>query len=222
MQEWIGKIKAVGFDVDGTLYHAPNALEEFFRERLREVIFKRLARKLKVGLAEAEEIYFQKKAELRSNTLTMNYFGFDGEKFFQRAFDEFPLEKFLGRDEKLRQMLLSLMKRGLKLFIVSNGSGRQIRRKLKILGVEEEWFESFVACYDYGWLKPEPEPFLKAVKELGVKPEECLYVGDRCETDSVGAKNAGMRVVIIGRECVEADLKLESVYEVEKLFSVNR
>ncbi len=220
MQEWIGKVKAVGFDVDGTLYHAPKELEEFFGEKLRQEIFEELAEKLGVNLVEAEKIYWRKKNLLGSNTATMESFGFDGERFFQELFDQFPLEKYLEKDERLVKMLAEL-EEDYRLFLISNGTGKQVRRKLKLLGIEEDWFESFVTCYDYGWVKPQLEPFLKVTEEMGLEPNECLYVGDRCETDAVGAKNAGMRVAIIGRECGEADVKLDSVYGVERLFSVH-
>ncbi len=216
------EIKAVGFDVDGTLYYAPKELEEFFGEKLRQEIFEKLAEKLGVNLVEVEKIYWRKKNLLGSNTATMESFGFDGERFFQELFDQFPLEKYLEKDERLVKMLAELEEEGYRLFLISNGTGKQVRRKLKLLGIEEDWFESFVTCYDYGWVKPQLEPFLKVTEEMGLEPNECLYVGDRCETDAVGAKNAGMRVAIIGKECGEADVKLESVYGVERLFSVNR
>jgi len=219
---WRRKIKAIGFDVDGTLYHAPLELEEFFREKLRRDVFEKLAEKLGVSLVEAEEIYFRKKKLLGSNTATMESFGFDGEKFFQELFNHFPLERYLKKDERLVELLRGLRRKRYRLFVISNGARQQVRRKLDLLGVKEDWFESFVCCYDYGWVKPQREPFEKVLMELGVEAKECFYVGDRCETDAVGAKNVGMRVGIVGKDCKEAGVRLENVYEVGKLFSVHR
>jgi len=216
---WRKKIKAIGFDVDGTLYHAPQELEEFFREKLRQDVFEKLAEKLGVSLVEAEEIYLRKKELLGSNTATMESFGFDGERFFQELFDQFPLEQYLEKDKQLMKMLQELRSKGYRLFVISNGVGRQVRRKLSLLGIEEDWFESFVCCYDYGWVKPQREPFEKVLTELGIEAEECFYVGDRCETDAVGARNVGMKVGIIKKDCKEVDLKLRDIYEVGRLFS---
>jgi putative hydrolase of the HAD superfamily len=43
--------------------------------------------------------------------------------------------------------------------------------------------------------KPNPEPFVEALKRLGVKPQESLMVGDWAERDVVGAAQVGMRTV---------------------------
>ncbi len=222
LDTWKKEIKAIGFDVDGTLYQAPEALEEFFREKLRQDIFEKLAEKLGISLTEVEEIYFKKKKLLGSNTATMESFGFDGEKFFQELFDRFPLEEHMGRDERLIEMMTGLKSGGYRLFIISNGTGRQVRKKLKVLGIEEDWFESFICAYDYGWVKPQKEPFEQAMREMEIdRPEICFYVGDRCETDGVGAKSVGMRVgMITQKKCPEADVILKSVYEVGEVFGI--
>ena len=45
----------------------------------------------------------------------------------------------------------------------------------------------------FGAQKPCERPFLQIARDLGVKPEEVLVIGDRKETDGFGAFNAGMR-----------------------------
>ena len=47
-------------------------------------------------------------------------------------------------------------------------------------------------------LKPDPKGFLVCSKELGLKPEEVLFVGDRESVDAVGAERSGMQVVLVG------------------------
>jgi putative hydrolase of the HAD superfamily len=44
-------------------------------------------------------------------------------------------------------------------------------------------------------LKPEPAIYLKACEALGVKAEECLYVGDGADNELRGASALGMRTV---------------------------
>jgi putative hydrolase of the HAD superfamily len=43
--------------------------------------------------------------------------------------------------------------------------------------------------------KPNPEPFVEALKRLGVRAEEALMVGDWAERDVVGAAQVGMKTV---------------------------
>ena len=50
-----------------------------------------------------------------------------------------------------------------------------------------------VGLEDTGKLKPSKLPFKKALKELKVKPSECLMVGDRPERDIKGASSLGMK-----------------------------
>jgi len=45
----------------------------------------------------------------------------------------------------------------------------------------------------FGAQKPAARPFLKIAADFGVRPDEVLVVGDRNETDGIGAFNAGMR-----------------------------
>ena len=45
----------------------------------------------------------------------------------------------------------------------------------------------------FGAQKPAARSFLSIAADLGVRPEETLVIGDRSETDGLGAFNAGMR-----------------------------
>jgi FMN phosphatase YigB (HAD superfamily) len=45
----------------------------------------------------------------------------------------------------------------------------------------------------FGAQKPAPRPFLRIAEDLGARPDEVLVIGDREETDGLGAFNAGMR-----------------------------
>jgi HAD superfamily hydrolase (TIGR01509 family) len=47
-------------------------------------------------------------------------------------------------------------------------------------------------------LKPAPGGYLKAAHKLGVRPEACLVIGDRPDTDGVAAAAAGMRFRLVG------------------------
>jgi len=69
--------------------------------------------------------------------------------------------------------------------------------------------------------KPSPEPFLVAAEKLRVKPEECIFVGDKPFADIKGAKSAGMKTVLIHRRDwgsnVEADYVASSLTELRRI-----
>ncbi len=58
-----------------------------------------------------------------------------------------------------------------RLAIVTDGLGLMQRRKVEALGVEA-LVETVVYCWELGWPKPDPRPYLKAMEQLGGTPAE--------------------------------------------------
>lgn len=61
------------------------------------------------------------------------------------------------------------------------------------------FFDSIVLSYEVGLMKPEKEIFEVAFRALGVSPKEAIMIGDKEIQDMQGAKNAGMRGILIDR-----------------------
>ena len=202
-------IKAVGFDVDGTLYHSTEEL----RSAVGKKILAEAARRLEKSQDDIAEEYLARREKYRSNTATLNSFGLPGEEIFQKIWDEIPIASYVTRDEKLVSMLQTLRKK-YRLFIISNGSGKQVERKLAHLGIGSTIFDPRIYCYDREWVKPEPAPFLAAIESLNLKPEEIVYVGDRTDVDVDAAKAVGMRTIFVGGEYAGADMSCDTVYDV--------
>jgi len=59
-----------------------------------------------------------------------------------------------------------------------------------------EFFDVVVALEDTGREKPSKRPFKKAIKRLGFKAEEILFVGDNPGRDIVGAQRVGMKAAL--------------------------
>jgi putative hydrolase of the HAD superfamily len=58
------------------------------------------------------------------------------------------------------------------------------------------YMECIVQSSIEGVRKPRAALFTRAADKLGVKPEECAYLGDTISRDIIGAKNAGMKLMI--------------------------
>jgi HAD superfamily hydrolase (TIGR01549 family) len=80
------------------------------------------------------------------------------------------------------------------LSIVTNGEDDIQRGKFSHLGLGEH-IRHLVISANVGYEKPDPRIFEHALELAGVSANEALVVGDRLETDVVGAKAAGIRVV---------------------------
>ncbi|AGB39232.1 HAD family hydrolase [Natronococcus occultus] len=80
--------------------------------------------------------------------------------------------------------------------LLTNGPVRAQRDKLETLG----WEDAFDAALVTGELeagKPDARAFEAITDELGVDPEDAVYVGDEVEADIEGATGAGMTAIQI-------------------------
>ncbi len=82
------------------------------------------------------------------------------------------------------------------LAVCSNGRSSVQRARLDRVGVLH-LFRCVECGQDDGVRKPHPEIFLRCARRLGVRPEECLHVGDDWQLDVLGAARAGMSAVWI-------------------------
>ena len=57
-----------------------------------------------------------------------------------------------------------------------------------------------MASAEFGAAKPDPAIFARGLELAGVRPEEALHVGDSPVEDGEGARAAGIRAVLIGRD----------------------
>lgn len=87
---------------------------------------------------------------------------------------------------------------GLRLGIITNGVTHFQQPKLDVLGLTP-WFEHIVMSGDFGAVKPDPSIFLHACELFGVAPASAAYVGDRLNTDAIGAAAAGLTGVWVNR-----------------------
>ena len=88
--------------------------------------------------------------------------------------------------------LLELLKRGLKLAVVSDAPRLQAWTRLAHLQLHH-LFDTIVAFEDTGERKPSPKPFERAIEVLGITPNEAIMVGDWPERDMVGAAKVGIK-----------------------------
>ncbi len=63
-----------------------------------------------------------------------------------------------------------------------------------------KYLKSITISGQVGYSKPHPEIFRLTLRELGVRPDETVHVGDVYESDVVGAASAGIQGVFIDRD----------------------
>jgi FMN phosphatase YigB (HAD superfamily) len=209
------KVRAVLFDVDGTLYHQPPmralmsaelAALPWWSRRPAEVralwtalrTFRQVREELReLGRPAAPLASLQYEAAARRCGLA--------PEFIEAAVDEWMLQRPLryvarvGRTG-LRDVLVGLGALGLR---VGAFSDYPVAGKLSALGVADAVPLQLCAVDpEINAFKPHPWGFLHACSVWQLHPSEVVYVGDRPEVDAAGAQAAGLRPVIIGRSPV--------------------
>jgi HAD superfamily hydrolase (TIGR01549 family) len=196
--------KAILFDLDDTLWpiapvilqaeqslhqwlgaNAPRVSERFSVEHLRQA---RLAL-----LATQPEFHLDLGALRRAGLMSaFEEAGEDLDKVEQAMIHFFAARNAVIPYDDVVPGLLRLKGR-MKIGSVSNGNA-----DLQAIGLAHHFTVS-VAAHQLGCAKPEPAIFLAACAQLGVAPEQAVYVGDDVLLDVKGAQQAGLRAVWLNR-----------------------
>lgn len=84
---------------------------------------------------------------------------------------------------------------GIRIAVISNSDGRA-DEGLRAAGLLDR-FEFVIDSQLVGFEKPDPRIFEAALTRMGLTAAESLYVGDLYEVDVVGARAAGMDVILL-------------------------
>jgi len=208
------KIKAVLFDLDGTLFHHLPASGEVFLEHIRSLGF---------YISEADRIraehwvhfYFAHSPEIQSDSKIFK----DDPKGFWDNFTRRRLIEFgIGHNQAIdltpqvsaymretykpethvpedARILLRLLKEsGYILGMVSNREEpyREEMRKQNL----DSYFQFFVAGGEVKSFKPDTLIFEHGLKLAGTCPQETMYIGDNYFADIVGSRRTGLIPVL--------------------------
>ena len=91
------------------------------------------------------------------------------------------------------ELLKKIREKGLLTGLISNSFSDE--RDLILGSPLYSLFDVTMISYETGLYKPDPAVFKAMIEKLGVKPEECLYVGDGGSRELYGARDAGMNAV---------------------------
>jgi len=218
------KIKAVGFDIDGTLY--PNlsmyirSLSSFLSHPILVYHFGKVRKEVRFTeysgnfrdtqsklLGYSMKIPQEKAADLMERHLYQKWvYSFKGVKPFKTV----------------RPALLALKREGFKLGVLSD---LPVEKKLDFLGLSDLMDIAF-SSEETGHLKPHSAPFTNMISQFGVNPEEILYVGNSYKYDIIGAKKVGLRTAHLVKKpdpSSQADFSFQSFIDLRDwILSINR
>ncbi len=212
-------IKAVLFDLDGTLLNRDASVEKFIAIQYDRLInnLKHIPKKDYIarfieldchGHVWKDKVYQQLVKEFKIEGLTWEMLLQDYEQQFQNHCIPFS---------GLAEMLSLLRKQGYLLGIISNGRGEFQTHAIEGLGIQD-YFDIILISEFEQTRKPSAEIFHRAAQRLEVMSQDCVFVGDNPDADIIGAKNAGMKAIwkrnLSWQEAKEADAIVDELHEI--------
>lgn len=212
-------IRALCFDIDGTLYPKWQTNLYLLRSALPHPVFSLRYNSMRQKMRTLDGLDSGGSMNVddfrRKEKRLLGFKGTDEEYIekYRRLLAE-PWKRNMGFLKPFDGVRKSLEKARSMGYILAALSDFPIADKLKVLGLDG-LFDYVASTEDYGYLKPNEEPFLQMLSSIDVRCEEALYAGDSYTKDVCGAKRLGMRTLLIGRKqdkarYPEADLVLTS------------
>lgn len=202
-------VSAVIFDWGGTLtpWHTIDH-DKLWRTVCAPHYGARATARLAAGLCSAElQLWQAAEREHRSATLDelLALAGVEPtEAFLESYFRAWEPHTFTHADAA--DVLRQLRRRGIRIGVLSNTMWPRNRHE-RIFDRDGvlDLIDGAVYSSEIPWTKPHPEAFRAAMVAVGVaEPGECVFVGDRPFDDVHGARQAGMRTVLVPNSDVPA------------------
>jgi HAD superfamily hydrolase (TIGR01509 family) len=185
-------LAAVLFDMDGTLIDS---------EKLWSIALEEVARELGGELSAETRLAMVGTDLVGSVRMLHADIGYDGDidvsrrllvSAAARQFDG-PLEWRPGA----RELLLAVRKAGLSTALVTSTHRNLVAKALETLGRDR--FDVIVCGDDVSRTKPDPEPYVRALAELGVPARTAIAIEDS-PAGSSSARAAGIPVLVVPSE----------------------
>lgn len=180
-------------DVDGTLVDSVPDLAFCVDEMLKQLDMPVR------GEAAVREWVGNGVIRLTERALTNDLDGYPDQELFDKAmpiFNQLYSENTSKRSELypgVVEGMAFLKESGFIIGCVTNKAAQFTIPLLKDLGLHDE-FETIICGDTLEKKKPDPAPLLHAAKQLGVKPEESLMLGDS-KSDVKAARAAGFNII---------------------------
>jgi len=213
-------IRAVSFDVGGTLIAPWPSVGHIYAEVAArhgwpEVSVETLNRNFARAWKALDQFTYTKPewAALVKATFSGAIERPPAKRLFSELYERFAQPTAWKTYDDVFPVLDRLKGYGLKLAVISNWD-RRLPPLLRRLALHDYFDAIVVSCYAR-YAKPAPEIFRLAARKLSLSTQSILHVGDSREMDFLGARNAGLKALLLERKGATASETVTSLADVE-------
>lgn len=215
---WLKDIKVLVWDVDGTFYNSQNY--PAYKKAFNAPLWQYLKDRWHISLSQVKKRFNTRKKNLGGITVTLLSFGIgDINIIEEKIYKNIDFTEYFYQDKSLLKMFKELKKLTfLKQAILSNNSKKVLQRKLKVFNISYNYFDWVFTTYDYNLFKPDLKAFELVLQSTKYPAKQHLFISDSLVKDLLPAKKLGMRTCLVWGKSKQADISLEKVYDVVKLW----
>jgi putative hydrolase of the HAD superfamily len=206
-------IKAIFFDAVGTLFRLTKTVGDHYAyvghevgldldaqdlERAFHAAWKQMPQRVAIdGPRENDDKGWWRELVARVlDQVAPSLSELDRDNFFEIAYEHFAEAGVWELYPEVTGVLKELQPR-FQLAVISNFDGR-LRFILQHLGISKFFSHVFISS-ELGADKPDPEIYRRALKLIGLKPNEVLHVGDDPQRDWEAASAGGLTIFRLDR-----------------------
>jgi pyrophosphatase PpaX len=184
------KIKAVFFDLDGTLVDTFESIVISFNEALKALGAGPVDREILVESIGAPHDVTLRKIVPGASREELN----EATSVFRKTRAEIT-DKYTKVLPGVPELLKNLKSKNIKTGVVTTTTRQMTEHILKAANLYD-FFDVLITRDDVKNLKPDPEPIINAIDKLNLNKDECIMVGDH-PNDIISAKTASVKVAAI-------------------------
>lgn len=194
--ERLACVRAVLFDLDGTLIDTVELIRVSFRYATKAVLGEALPDELTMAnVGQPLRTQFEDLVPGRADELVRVY-----REFNAKQHDDL-VKGYPGTEEVLRE----LKRRGMPLGVVTSKGTEGALKGLNHFGLTD-FFDVIISADDVPIHKPDPYPLRAAAEVLGVPLEYCVYVGDSPHDMQAAISGGAIAVAALWGAFTEHDL----------------
>lgn len=218
MHPSFSKIKAVGFDLDKTLYRETPAM--------RNLVFTEITKRILSVKPDLKTIKNVIKlygdptlhAQLGAWSALLAFAGVDNSaEVSKECVASARVVTLIPPDKKLAKIIKNLSQK-YHLFLITGSTKSYGTEKLQKIGINPAWFDFSLFADDKNFVsKTSPDSFRYFLTQSSYKPHEHVYIGDNLIADVKNPKSLGMRTILVGSSCVDADFSVTHIHQIGEL-----